>query len=104
MDPGDLGVIMNLKNPYDPWDQWPLFFNMHVKCPIVSAKDDEDAESNVLHNNDWINLQGIAKVTKCGRFCLTVGGNIHLRNKSVTPVGNDWNHLQRHFCRQFSIA
>ena len=67
-----------------------------------SAKDDEDAESLLLHSYDWMNSQGIAEDTKCGRFCLTLVGDAHFGYKLVTPVGNDWSHLQRLFQRYFS--
>ena len=39
----------------------PAFINVHVKCPIFLAKDDEDSESHLLHSNDWMNLQHIAE-------------------------------------------
>ena len=55
-----------------------------------------------MNSNDWMNSQGIAEDAKCGRFCLTLGGDAHLWYEFVTPVGNDWNNLQRCFCRQFS--
>ena len=37
----------------------PVFMNLYVKWPIFSAKNDEDAESHLLHSNDWMNSQGI---------------------------------------------
>ena len=40
--------------------------NLHVKCPIFSAKDNEDTESHLLCCNDWMNSQGIVQDTKCG--------------------------------------
>ena len=30
-------------------------YNLHVKCPIFSANDDEDDENHLLHSNDWMN-------------------------------------------------
>ena len=69
--------------------------NLHVKCPIFSAKYDEDAERQLLCSNDRMNSQGIAEEAKCSRFCLTLGGDAHLSYALVAPVGNDWNNIQR---------
>ena len=80
----------------------PVFIKLHVKCLIFSAKDRENAEGHLLCSNDWLNSQGIAKVAKCGRFCLTLGGDTNLWYEFITPVGNDLNSLQRPLCRQFS--
>ena len=33
--------------------------SLHVICPIFSTKPDKDAESNLLHNSEWLNSQGI---------------------------------------------
>ena len=52
-----------------------VFMNLIVKCSIFSIKDDEDTESHPLHTNDWMNSQGTAEDTKCGRNCLTPGGD-----------------------------
>ena len=46
----------------------PVFRNFHVRCPIFSAKDDEDAECHLLCANNWMNSQGIAEDAKCGGF------------------------------------
>ena len=46
----------------------PIFMNLLVKCPIFSAKGDEDAGSHLLHSNDWMSSQGIAEEIKCDRF------------------------------------
>ena len=51
--------------------------NLHVKCPIFSAKNDEDAESHLLHSNEWMNSQGMAEDVKCGKFCLTLVSDAH---------------------------
>ena len=56
----------------------PVYMKLHVKYPILSEKDDEDAESHLLCRNDWMNSQGIAEEAKCGRPCLTLGGDVHL--------------------------
>ena len=60
---------------------------------IFSATDCEDIESHILHSNDWMNSQGIAEDTKCGRFSLTLGGDACLQYESVIPVVSYWNHL-----------
>ena len=52
----------------------PVFMNLH----ILSVINDEDAESHLVHSNDWINSQGIEEGTKCGRSCLTLGSDTHL--------------------------
>ena len=46
----------------------PLFQNLHVKCPIISAKYNDDAESYLLCSSDWMNSPGIAEDAKCGSF------------------------------------
>ena len=71
----DLAVVVDLKGLriYETMD--PVFINLHVKYPVFSAKDDEDAEKNLLQSNAWINSQGIAEDAKCGRFCLTLGSD-----------------------------
>ena len=75
-----------------------VFMNVNVKCLILLAKDDEDAESHLLHSNDWTNSEDV----KCSRFCFSLSSGTHLLYESITPVSNDWNTLQRLFCRQFS--
>ena len=75
-----------------------VFTNLHVKCPILSAKDDEDAESHLLHSNDRMNKQGIREHVKWYMFCLTLDGD--LCYKSMTPMSNNWNHLQGPFLRK----
>ena len=50
-----------------------VIMNMHVQCPILSAKNDEAANSQLLHSIDWMSSQGIADNAKCGMFCLTLG-------------------------------
>ena len=75
----------------------PVFMNLHVKCLIFLAKDDEDMESHPLHSNHWMNSQSIAEDAKYGRFYLTFGGDACLWYESITPVGNDWNHLKGNF-------
>ena len=80
----------------------PAYMNLHVKCPIFSTKDDEDAESHLLYSDDWMNSHGIVEGVKCVRFHLTLGCDSHLWYESITPVANDWNNLQRLFWRWFS--
>ena len=70
------------------------FINLHVKCPIFSAKDDEDAERHLSQSNDRMNLQWIAEQAKCDRFCLTLSGDAYIWYESITPVGNDQTNLQ----------
>ena len=55
----------------------PIFMDLHVKCPLFSAKDDEDAESHLLQSNDWITPQNTAEEAKCGRIYLILGGDAH---------------------------
>ena len=75
--------------------------NAHVRCPIFSVKPDENAESHLLHRNDWMNYQGIGEEGKCARFHLTLAGDACLWYEFMTYVGTDWSKLQRLFCRQF---
>ena len=72
---GDQKVIMAIMIKYlethkvDHMDPgYPVLMNSHVKYPIFSTKDAEDAESHLLHSNDWIDLQRIAIETKCVMF------------------------------------
>ena len=61
--PGD--PVSGLHVPGGPWggcgSKRPIglvafiFMNLHVKCPIISAKDGGDAESYLLCSNCWIN-------------------------------------------------
>ena len=68
------------KGPRDPIGSVAsLIMNLHVKCPIFSARDDEDPETHLLCSNDWMNSQGIAENAKCGRYCLTLSGERWLR-------------------------
>ena len=48
----------------------PVFMNLHVKCLLFLAKND-DAENHLLCCNDWMNSQDIVKDEQCGKFCLT---------------------------------
>ena len=70
--------------------------NLHVKCPISSAKDDKDSESDILHSNDWMNSKGIAEDVKCGRFYLTLGSDACLWYESIASVGRGT------ICKDFS--
>ena len=76
--------------------------NLHVKCPIFSAKPEKDANRHISHNNDFMNSQGIVEEEKCARFCLTLAEDSCLWYESITPVHTDWNQLQRLFPRKFS--
>ena len=67
----------------------PVFVNQHVRCPSLSAKDDEDVENHIFSSYDWMNSQGIAEHAKYGRFCLTLGGKTHFWYESVSPMGNE---------------
>ena len=40
------------------------FMNVHVKCPIFSVEDNEDAESHLLCIIDLMNSQVIAEEAK----------------------------------------
>ena len=57
------------EGPEDLWEQLhPVFMNVHVICPIMSATHDEDAENHLLGSNDWMSQKGIAEGAKYGRF------------------------------------
>ena len=51
--------------------------NLHVKCPIILAKSDEDAECHLLCSHDWMNSQGIVEEEKCASFCVTLAGDAY---------------------------
>ena len=63
------------------------------QMPNFYTKENEDVEGHLLHSNDLMNSQGIVKDAKCGRFCLTLGGDANLWHESITPVSNDGNNL-----------
>ena len=54
------------------------FINVHVKCLIFSAKENEDAKSHLLCSNDWMNSKGTVEEVICGRLCLTLRSDVHL--------------------------
>ena len=53
------------------------FMNLHVKCPIFSVEDNEDAESHLLCSIDLMNSQVTAEEAKWGRICLTLGSDAY---------------------------
>ena len=81
----------------------PAFMNLHAKCPIFSANDDEDAVSHLLCNNGQINSQGITENVNCCRFCLSPGGDAQLWYESKIPIGNDRKNLKRHIFAESSL-
>ena len=90
INPGDQRSGHGPVGPQEPMGPVaPVFMNLHVKCSIFPAKDGKDTESSLLHNNEWMNSQGIAEEAKCARLCLTLGGYTNLWCESVNPVGND---------------
>ena len=56
-DPVVMNDMWNPKGPMGPVVS--VFVNLYVKCPIFSAKDNQDAHSHLLHSNDWMNSKGI---------------------------------------------
>ena len=70
--------------------------NLHVKCPIFSAKNDEDAKNLLLCSDVWINSQGIVDEAKCGRFHMTLG-HAHLWYESITPCGQQLEQSTKTF-------
>ena len=75
----------------------PVIINWHVKYPIFSAKEDEDAESHLLNSSDWINSQGIADDAKCGGVCLAHGHDANLGNhkKSCFKDGDPFSLMRQ---------
>ena len=55
----------------------PAIMSLHVKCPIFSVTDDKNGKSCLLQSNNLMNSQAIVGNAKCGRFCLTLGGDAH---------------------------
>ena len=58
-------------------------------CLLFLAKHDEDVESNMLYSYNQIISQSFSEDGKCGRLCLTLGGDAHFWCALVTPVNSD---------------
>ena len=65
-------------DPQGPLGPVVTVYSLHVKCPIFSAMDHEDAESRLLHSSDWMKSQEIAEEGKCCMFCLAPAGDAQI--------------------------
>ena len=93
----DLIDAEDLEGVMDPWDSCIRLHELTI--PIFSAKDYEDAESHLLYSNDWVNTQGIAEESKCGRLCLTIYRDSSLnlaKHRKNCFEGEDYFNLMRH--------
>ena len=56
--------------------------------PEFSGKLEADAETHLLHSNDWMNAHRFDEDIKVQRFCLTLLGEARLWYHSLEPLGN----------------
>ena len=73
----------------------------HFK-PEVAGRPEDNAESHLLHTNDWMATHNFQEDVKVQRFCLTLVGEAGLWYESLTYIANDWPALQENFRRQYS--
>ena len=70
--------------------------------PGFSGKPGEDAESHLLHTNDWMNAHHFIEGVKVQRFCSMLLGESRLWHHSLEPINVDWQGLQNLFRQQYS--
>ena len=73
----------------------------HFK-PEFSGKHDEDADTHLLHTNDWMNVHHFVEGVKVQRFCLALLGERRLWYHSLEPINVDYQGLQNLFMQQYS--
>ena len=73
----------------------------HFK-PEFAGKSEDDAETHLLHTNDWMDTHNFPDDVKVQRFCLTLIGEARLWYESIRPIDNDWQQLQALFRQQYS--
>ena len=87
--------------PQDQQQQQVVHLNWSNFKPEFSGKPDEDAESNLLHSNDWMNAHHFVEGVKVQRFCLALLGEARLWYQSLKPINVDWQELQNLFRQQY---
>ena len=70
--------------------------------PEFSGIPDEDAETHLLHINDWITTCHFVEEVKFQRFSLTLLGEARLWYQSLEPINVNWQGLQNLFRQQYS--
>ena len=88
--------------PQAPQGQHLVHLNWSCFKPEFSGKPDEDAETNLLHNNDWMNAHHFIDGVKVQRFCLILFGEARLLYQLLEPINADWQELQYLFWQQYS--
>ena len=87
----------------DAAGQWHLHINWSNFKPEFSGKWEEDAETHLLHANDWMNAHHFLEDVKVQRFCHTLLGEARLWFQSIEPLGNTtWPQLQNLFRQRYS--
>ena len=76
-----------------------VYQNWVGKKPEFSGKPEEDAESHLLSNKDWMEAHNFPNKVKVRHFCLTLTGKARLWYESLD---NDWQALQNKFRWQYS--
>ena len=82
--------------------QQVVHLNWSYFKPEFSGKPDKDAETNLLHTNDWMNAHHFIESVKVQRFCLTLLGEARLWYHSLEPINVDCQGLQNLFRQQYS--
>ena len=87
--------------PQQPGQQI-VHLNWSYFKPEFSGKPDEDAETHLLHNNEWMNAHHFVEDVKVQRFCLTLLGEAKLWYHLLEPINVDWQGLQNLLRQQYS--
>ena len=82
--------------------QQVIHLNLSYFKPEFTGKPDEDAETHLLHTNDWMNAHHFMEGVKVQIFCLTLLGEARLCYQSLEPINIDWQGLQNLFRQQYS--
>ena len=90
------------QTPQVPQGQQLVHLNWSYFKPEFSGKPDEDAETYLLHMNDWMNAHYFNEGVKVQRFWLTLLGEARLCYQSLEPINVDWQGLQILFRQQYS--
>ena len=83
-------------------DPQVFYQNWVGKKPEYSGKPEEDEESHLLSNRDWMEAHNFPNEVKVRQFCLTLTGEGRLWYESLAPLDNDWPALQNKFRWQYS--
>ena len=79
-----------------------IYQNSIGKKPEFSGKPEEDAESHLLSNRDWMEAHNFPEEDKVRHFCLMLIGQARLWYESLAPLDDDWPTLQNKFRWQYS--